>query len=159
MRKRRIGDGFHRRALAAVAGCAMAAGLGCGGASTPQSAPLIFEGAPAVTVASASGALSVAVWWSPAQPTVGYAAGQLAITDQAGAPVAGATLTVVPWMPAHGHGASVQATITETAPGVYTATPLDFFMSGAWVLRTRIQRSGDGESPVDDTAQPPINIP
>ncbi len=142
-----------------MAASAMAAGLGCGSTTTPQSAPLTFEGAPAVTVASASGALSLAVWWSPAQPTVGYAAGQIAITDQAGAPVAGATLTVVPWMPAHGHGASVQATITETAPGVYTATPLDFYMSGAWVLRTRIQRTGDGESPLDDTAQPPIDIP
>ena len=138
----------------------MAAGLGCGGSTTPQSAPLIFEGAPAVTVASASGALSVSVWWSPAQPTVGYDAGQLAITDQTGAPVAGATLTVVPWMPAHGHGASVQASITETAPGVYAATPLDFYMSGAWVLRTRIQRAGDsGSESIDDTAQPPIDIP
>lgn len=136
----------------------MAAGLGCGSTATPQSAPLIFEGAPAVTVASASGALSVSVWWSPAQPTVGYDAGQLAITDQAGDPVAGATLTVVPWMPSHGHGASVQAAIVETAPGVYTATPLDFYMSGAWVLRTRIQRAGDSES-IDDTAQPPIDIP
>ncbi len=139
--------------------CAIATGLGCGSTTTPQSAPLIFDGAPAVTVASASGALSVAVWWSPAQPTVGYDAGQLAITDQAGAPVTGATLTVVPWMPAHGHGASVQATITETAPGVYAATPLDFYMSGAWVLRTRIQRAGDGEASIDDTAQPPIDIP
>ena len=53
----------------------------------------------------------------------------------------------------------MQATITETAPGVYAATPLDFYMSGAWVLRTRIQRAGDGEAPIDDTAQPPIDIP
>jgi hypothetical protein len=139
--------------------CAIATGVGCGATTTPQSAPLTFDGAPAVTVASASGALSVAVWWSPAQPTVGYDAGQLAITDQAGAPVTGATLTVVPWMLAHGHGASVQATITETAPGVYAATPLDFYMSGAWVLRTHIQRTGDGEASIDDTAQPPIEIP
>ena len=134
-------------------------GAGCGASPTPQTAPLIFAGEPTVTVASASGALSVAVWWSPAQPTVGYDAGQLAITDQTGAPVSGATLTVVPWMPAHGHGASVQATITETAPGVYAAAPLDFYMSGAWVLRTRIQRAGDAEAAIDDTAQPPIDIP
>ncbi|MES1210447.1 MAG: FixH family protein [Pseudomonadota bacterium] len=149
----------RRVALPLAFGWAIAAAIGCGASATPQNAPLIFEGQPALTVASASGALSIAVWWSPAQPTVGYDAGQLAITDQTGAPVSGATLTVVPWMPAHGHGASVQATITETAPGVYAATPLDFYMSGAWVLRTRIQRAGDGDASIDDTGQPRVDIP
>ncbi len=138
---------------------AIATSAGCGASPTPQTAPLIFDGEPAVTVASASGALSIAVWWSPPAPTVGYDAGQLAVTDQDGAPVANATLTVVPWMLAHGHGASVQAAITQTAPGVYVAAPLDFYMSGAWVLRTRIQRAGDAGVSIDDTAQPPIDIP
>jgi hypothetical protein len=32
-------------------------------------------------------------------------------------------------------------------------------MSGAWVLRTRIVRGGDAEAAIDDTAQPPIDIP
>jgi hypothetical protein len=148
-----------RGALPVLIASALAAGLGCGGGAAPAPPPLVFDGAPALTVASASGALSVAVWWSPAQPTVGYDAAQLAITDQTGAPVSGATLTAVPWMPAHGHGASVQAAITETTPGVYVATPLDFYMSGAWVLRTRIVRGGDAEAAIDDTAQPPIDIP
>ncbi len=134
------------------------AGAACGASTPPTPAPLAFDGAPAQTVASASGALSIAVWWSPAPPTVGYDASQLAITDQTGAPVSGATLTIVPWMPAHGHGASVQPTVQETAPGVYVATPVDFYMAGTWQLRTRIQRAGDA-APLDDTAQPGVDVP
>jgi len=136
----------------------LAAAAGCGAGATPTPAPLIFEGAPALTVASASGALSLAVWWSPSPPTVGYDATQLAITTPDGAPVAGATVTVVPWMAAHGHGASVLPTVTETAPGVYVATPVDFYMAGSWQLRTRIQRAGDAGD-LDDTAQPTVNVP
>ena len=99
---------------------------------------------PALTVASASGQLNVSVWWSPAQPTVGYDAAQLAITDTTGAPVTGLTLTIIPWMPAYGHGASVAPMVSETMPGIYVATPLDFFMAGTWELLTALDRSTDG---------------
>jgi hypothetical protein len=140
-----------------VLAAALFAMAGCGG-GTPVSPSLTFMGPPAATLASDSGQLTVAVWWSPAQPAVGYDASQLAVTDAAGAVVSGATLTVVPWMSAHGHGTSVQPVVTETAPGVYVATPLDFYMSGTWQLRTRIQRAGDTGA-IDDTAQPTIDVP
>jgi hypothetical protein len=133
------------------------AAAGCGAAQAPTPAPLVFEGEPALTVSSASGALTVAVWWSPSPPGIGYDASQLALTDQTGAPVAGATLTMVPWMAAHGHGASVLPAVTETAPGVYVATPVDFYMAGTWQLRTRIQRAG-GAGDLDDTAQPTVDV-
>ena len=131
---------------------------GCGATPTPPPPDLTFAGSPDVTVASDSGGLAIAVWWSPAQPTVGFAASQFAITDAAGAPVAGATVTVVPFMPAHGHGGSVLPTVTESSPGVYVATPLDFYMSGTWQLRTRIQRAGDAAQ-IDDTAAPSVDVP
>lgn len=137
---------------------ALFAAAGCGAAPAPQPAPLIFDGAPALTVASASGALAVAVWWSPSPPGIGYDASQLAITDQAGEPVVGATVTIVPWMAAHGHGASVLPAVTETAPGIYVAAPVDFYMAGTWQLRTRIQRGGDAGN-LDDTAQPTVDVP
>jgi hypothetical protein len=140
-----------------VLAAALFAMAGCGG-GTPASPSLTFTGPPAATLASDSGQLTVAVWWSPAQPSVGYDASQLAVTDAAGAVVSGATLTVVPWMSAHGHGTSVQPVVTETAPGIYLATPLDFYMSGTWQLRTRIQRAGDTGA-IDDTAQPTIDVP
>jgi hypothetical protein len=158
----------RQTARSAVA-AALVAVLGCGGSSgTPALPPLSFSGTPAVTTASSSGDLSIAVWWSPLQPTVGYDAAQLAVTDLMGAPVSGATLTVVPWMLAHGHGSSVLPAVSETSPGIYVATPLDFYMSGTWELRTRIQRAGDGgagdrgagdSGTIDDTAHPTVDIP
>ena len=113
---------------------------------TPTAPALVFPGAPAMTVASASGQLSIDVWWSPVQPTVGYDAAQLAITDGNGAPVTGLALTIVPFMPAHGHGASVDPTVSESAPGVYVATPLDFFMAGHWELMTAISRAPEADA-------------
>src|ERR1700749_1022172 len=146
-------------------------GLGCSGQTAPSDPTLDFSGQPALTAASASGALNLAVWWPPPHPTVGYDATQLAITDSTGAPVSGLTLTIVPWMPAHGHGASVEPTVTESAPGTYVATPLDFFMSGTWQLRTTIVSGSDGGAgdagdaaaapagAIDDSAQPTIDVP
>lgn len=141
--------------------------VGCGGQTAKPTAPVLeFQGAPALTIASTSGRLTIGVWWSPVQPTVGYAATQLAITDATGAPVIGLALTIVPWMPAYGHGASVEPTVSETAPGVYVATPLDFFMAGEWELRTAIARATDGGvsdagnvEMIDDSAQPTVEVP
>ncbi len=136
---------------------------GCGQPSAPSAPALVFTGAPSLTVASGSGQLSIGVWWSPPQPTVGYDATQLAITDTTGAPVTGLTLAIIPWMPAHGHGASVLPTVSETAPGVYVATPLDFFMAGDWELMTAIVRATDGGNSdagaIDDSADPTLEVP
>ena len=66
-------------------------------------------------------------------------------------------------MPAHGHGASVEPTVSETMPGVYVATPLDFFMAGNWELMTAIGRTADGGDSdggaIDDSAQPTVDVP
>ena len=143
---------FGRASSLALLAALATAGCG-GGATTPDMPALVFNGPPALTVPSASGALSVGIWWSPAQPTVGYDAAQLAITDGTGAPVTGLAITIVPWMPAHGHGASVYPTVSETTPGVYVATPLDFFMAGNWELMTAMSGA------TDDSAEPTVDVP
>ncbi len=149
--------------LHALMGAALL-GAGCGGqGGTPTPPVLDFQGAPALTMPSASGQLTVAVWWSPPQPTVGYDAAQLAVTDATGTPVTGLTLTIVPWMPAHGHGASVEPAVSEATPGVYLATPLDFYMAGNWELRTAVARSPDagdgaGTGAIDDSVQPTVDV-
>lgn len=160
-----------RRALSVWVAVVALAVAGCGGqASEPTAPALVFTGAPTLTVASGSGQLNIGVWWSPAQPTVGYDATQLAITDGSGAPVAGLTLTIVPFMPAHGHGASVYPTVSEMAPGIYVATPLDFFMAGNWELMTAISRTAQAGSDggagdagaggaIDDSAEPTVDVP
>jgi hypothetical protein len=78
--------------------------------------------------------------------------------------VAGLTLAIVPFMPAHGHGASVAPTVSETAPGIYVATPLDFFMAGHWELMTAMSRvagdAGAGNAgTLDDSAEPTVDVP
>lgn len=126
----------------------------CGGEQTPsQTAPLLFSGAPAETTTSKRGQLSIDIRWSWSPPVVGYDASEMTLTDGTGAPVTGLTLTIVPWMPAHGHSASVAPTVSETSPGVYVAAPLDFYMSGTWQLLTTITGS------IDDSAQPSVDIP
>jgi hypothetical protein len=133
----------------------------CGGAPDRQeAAPLVFSGSPAQTVISAGGQANIAVRWSWSPPVVGLDAGELTITDGAGAPLSGLALAVVPWMPAHGHGASVAPAWSEVAPGVYDVAPLDFYMSGTWQLLTTITRAvGAAGGAIDDTAQPSVDIP
>jgi hypothetical protein len=65
----------------------------------------------------------------------GVDAAQLTVADAHGNPFSGLRISVVPWMPAHGHGTAQPPVITETAPGVFVANPLYLFMSGQWQLR------------------------
>jgi hypothetical protein len=130
----------------AVAGCA--AGDPSGGG------PIEFSGPPQQTLATASGELRVDVRWWPQPPHVGDSAVELAVTDAAaGAPAAGMSLSVLLWMPAHGHGASVQPHVEETAPGVYVAAPLYLFMSGEWELLMTMAGT------IDDTATASLSVP
>lgn len=63
---------------------------------------------------------------------------QLIITDATtDAPQSGLELSVVPWMPAMGHGTSVTPTVVETAPGIYDLENLVLFMPGTWQIRTQ----------------------
>jgi hypothetical protein len=51
-----------------------------------------------------------------------------------GAPMDGASITVTPYMPAHGHGTGVVANVTATGTtGQYSLAPVNMFMTGVWV--------------------------
>lgn len=144
-----------RRLHAAVTGVALACvavGMGCN-SEPPDAPPITFSGPVQQTAASASGQLQVAVRWSPQPPAVGTAAAELAITDRAGMPAAGLTVAGLLWMPAHGHGASVQPDLTEASDGLFIASPLYFFMPGAWELLLTVS------GPLDDTAAVSIELP
>ena len=88
----------------------------------------------AVTVSSAATAtVSAAAPPRTARPPArGIDTWTLAITDTAKAPQKTETLTVLPYMPDHGHGTSIDASITNNGDGTYTVTPLYFFMPGVW---------------------------
>jgi YtkA-like len=127
--------------------------LACG---TEMASPRLepsFAADPDQTLASDSGALQIAVRFSPRPPSVGEDAAELSFTDAGGAPVTGLGLTVVPWMPAHGHGTSVNPTVTETEAGTFIASPLYLFMPGSWELRMTTTGT------LDDTATAAFEIP
>lgn len=153
MPHQRLGDRRLQSALLSSS-TLLAIGLcACGGADgVLRSPPLSFSGATYQSVASGSGKMQIGVRWSPQAPAVGVDAGEFTVTDTAGAPLDGLALTIVPWMPAHGHGTSVTPEITETSPGVFVATPLYLYMSGHWDLRTTIS-GAEG-----DTATPSVDL-
>ncbi|HTA20181.1 MAG TPA: FixH family protein [Polyangia bacterium] len=128
--------------------------VGCGPAMTGDAAPApSFSDAPLETVTSTSGGVRIALRWSPSVPVRGENAAQLTFVDGLGQEIDGLTVDVVPWMPAHGHGTSVQPVTTATEPGVVVATPLYLYMSGAWQLRLTI--SGALEASAVATVQIP----
>ena len=148
-----VRDRSRRLGLVAASLSAALAGACGAGSAEPKLPVLAFSGPAALTVASASGHLNAGVRWSPNPPALGVDAAELTLTDTTGAPVTGLTLTTLPWMPAHGHGTSTTPTVTETTtPGVYVATPIDFYMSGQWELRTTITGA------VDDMVTPSIEL-
>ncbi len=132
---------------------AMTANVACDGGAVPSGPPPSFAADPSQTLTSDSGALRVAVRFAPDPPAVGSNAVELTFTDANGAGRSGLGLSVVPWMPAHGHGTSVDPMVTETTPGTFVAAPVYLFMPGSWELR--ITTSGT----VDDTAKAAFEIP
>src|SRR5262249_41805523 len=114
----------------AAAGAVAALVAGCGSASQSLDVPENFGADPLETVASQTGQLSVVVRTSPPPPVRGPNAVELTVTDDTGAPVDGLDVSVMPWMPAHGHGTSIQPTTTARGGGVYVATPVVLYMAG-----------------------------
>jgi hypothetical protein len=126
---------------------------GCGATSIGPEAPPSFVDAPLSTVTSSSGQLQIGLRWSPAPAVKGQDAVQLTFLDNQGLPVKGLAADVVPWMPAHGHGTSVQPTTTSTGPGVLVASPVYLFMSGEWQIRMTISGA------LEDSAIAVVQIP
>ncbi len=111
-------------------------GLGaCGPGGASQQG---FLDTPLVTVASAAGALQLAVYSNPQPPVRGNVAIRYRVTDSMSQPVDGLTLEVVPWMPAMGHSTSVVPTVSAVGSGVYDLSNVYLFMAGQWQLRTTI---------------------
>jgi hypothetical protein len=71
---------------------------------------------------------------TPAPPGRGDNTWEIDIVDAGGAPRAGATVVVTPFMPDHQHGTPIDAVVTEstTIVGRYTATPINLWMPGLW---------------------------
>jgi hypothetical protein len=140
--------------MGVVAGVVCLPLAGCGSdRAEVSSPPLSFSGPAAQTLTSSSGQLSIGIRWSPDVPIKGSDAAELTFRDAAGDLVDGLAVSMVPWMPAHGHGTSIDPIMMSSSPGVQIATPLYLFMSGEWQLRMTITGA------LDDSAVATAEIP
>jgi len=61
----------------------------------------------------------------------------------AGAPISGAVMSAVPFMPDHGHGSALAVNITTTAtPGQYQLDPVNLWMPGYWETTVTASQGG-----------------
>ncbi len=123
---------------------------GCGGSGKPAPMP---DMAPAVGLlcvdaradswalpivkTSKNGAFQVTLVASAASPPIigDLTTWTLQVADTQGTMVDNAAIAVKPWMPDHGHGTDVKATVSAgDAPGQYKITPLYLFMAGYWTI-------------------------
>ena len=89
--------------------------------------------APGLSVTSTSGNRKYVLLSSnPSPPARGTDTWTIRITDAAGTAQPGLSVSVLPFMPDHGHGTSVNASVTANNDGTYTVDPLYFFMPGVW---------------------------
>lgn len=79
----------------------------------------------------------------PGPPDRGENTFRLRLEDPVGAPVDTATVTVRPWMPDHGHGATPEVwPLERVGPGEGRVGPINFFMPGLWEVQVRVQTDG-----------------
>jgi hypothetical protein len=128
-------------ALAALAGC------------SSEAASDGTEGAAAIAM-SASGTLRINARTvdgeAPIRGDNPFDIEILRADDDVG--IEGLQLTLVPWMPAMGHGTSVRPRVTEVGDGHYRADDVYLFMPGLWELRISMMGS------IQDNAAPRFQI-
>jgi hypothetical protein len=83
----------------------------------------------------------------PAPPAIGVNTWTIKVEDGAGAAMPAAALKVLPFMPDHGHGTSVKASVTAQPDGSMSVTPLYLFMGGVW--RVEFNPDAGTADPVD----------
>jgi hypothetical protein len=123
--------------------CASSKGGGSGGAggSTSISDPELCNAGPhpetytlGLSATSTDKKIKVSfVDANPAPPEKGLNSWTIQVTDAQGKPVSGANISLVPFMPEHGHGSSITPQIMPMSQaGQYLVTLIDLFMPGVW---------------------------
>lgn len=78
----------------------------------------------------------------PGPPQKGTNELMLEVMDASNNPVDGATLTVTPFMPDHGHGSAVVPVVSALGSGKYSVTKVYLAMAGLWKLTVSVQMPG-----------------
>lgn len=123
--------------LALSAGCG-SGGSNEGGSCAADSNKDVY--APGLTKTAEEVAVRL-VLAEPAPPKMGTNTLTLEIRA-ADRPVEDATVTVTPFMPAHGHGSGIPPVVTSLGGGSYRVADVYFMMRGTWTLTVRVERPG-----------------
>ena len=133
--------------------CAALGLVGAGCSSDPAGESTTFPEAALAKLTTDGGAFDLEIRTAPEQPpSRGVVSVEYRVT-QHGSPRDGLDLSVVPWMPAMGHGASTAPTVSAEGDGRYVISDVELFMPGTWELRTQITGT------TDDSAAPSFDIP
>ncbi len=112
--------------LVALSGASVVLGAtGCGEASD--------------TTAATSGDLAIVAAFEPPGPRLGENTLRVEVRHLDDAPAEDATVTVTPWMPAHGHGSPRTPVVTPLGAGRYRADDVVLHMPGTWQLTVRAE--------------------
>ncbi|MBX3192704.1 MAG: FixH family protein [Labilithrix sp.] len=79
---------------------------------------------------------------TPAPPAKLTNAMTFQVLDGAGKPLDGATVSVVPFMPDHGHGSQVAPVVTPKGNGTYEVANIYLAMAGLWRITVSVQTPG-----------------
>lgn len=102
-------------------------------------------------------------------PAVGLSTFTISIADDLGRVPTGLAMTAdKPYMPFHGHSASIVPDVTDEGHGQFTISDVSFFMTGYFQLGLNLLGSGNGaasgdggvpQAPADGAAAPPAPLP
>jgi len=71
------------------------------------------------------------------------------VSGVVGAPLTGASLTVTPFMPDHGHGTPIKVNVTETSTaGQYQLSPINMWMPGYWETTVKASENTSSDTAV-----------
>jgi len=75
---------------------------------------------------------------------------EIILHDGEGRDVPGATLTVTPWMPAHGHGVEEKPVVFDRGGGVYSVENVILIMTGHWQIAVDARKGALADRAVFD---------
>lgn len=144
-------DSLSRRCLVAFLAVGMLVLAGCSGGDDGASSGGAATACEKDTrkdvytagVSKQASALSVKILDAkPGPPQKGTNGMMLQIADPAGKAIDGATVTVTPFMPDHGHGSAVTPVVTPMSGGKYDVSKVYLPMAGLWRLTVTVQMPG-----------------
>lgn len=109
-----------------------------------------FPERPLLVTSSDAAQAAIEVRTAPEQPPPrGLSKVELTLLDEQAQPLSDVTIDVVTWMPAMGHGARTDPSVTPLGEGRYLLDDVELYMPGRWELRLDFSGSIDDRAVVE----------